>query len=61
MVSKLLLAAQRQEGLRQTILESLDEASLGALKYIINIVLENDLTRFTSVTRAVCTWLIYLS
>ncbi len=56
MVAKLLLAAQRQEGLRQTILESLDESSLGALKYIINVVLENDLTRFTSVTRAVSTW-----
>ncbi|QNK78476.1 DUF4132 domain-containing protein [Winogradskyella sp. PAMC22761] len=56
MVAKLLLAAQRQEGLRQTILEALDESSLGALKYMINIVLENDLTRFTSVTRAVSTW-----
>ncbi|AUC23534.1 hypothetical protein BTO15_16140 [Polaribacter sejongensis] len=56
MVGKLLLAAQRQEGLRQTILESLDEAGLGALKYMINIVLENDLTRFSSVTRAVSTW-----
>ncbi|MEJ4089194.1 DUF4132 domain-containing protein [Galbibacter orientalis] len=56
MVAKLLLAAQRQEGLRQTILESLDESSLGALKHIINVVLENDLTRFSSVTRAVSTW-----
>ncbi|MFB9053857.1 DUF5724 domain-containing protein [Formosa undariae] len=56
MVAKLLLAAQRQEGLRQTILESLDEAGLGALKYMINVVLENDLTRFSSVTRAVSTW-----
>ncbi|WP_434036210.1 DUF5724 domain-containing protein [Formosa sp. 4Alg 33] len=56
MVSKLLLAAQRQEGLRQTILESLDESGLSALKYMINVVLENDLTRFSSVTRAVSTW-----
>lgn len=56
MVAKLLLAAQRQEGLRQTILESLDTSGLGALKYIINVVLENDLTRFTSVTRAVSMW-----
>ena len=56
MVAKLLLAAQRQEGLRQTILESLDESGLGALKYIINVILENDLTRFSSVTRAVSTW-----
>ncbi len=56
LVAKLLLAAQRQEGLRQTILEALDHSSLGALKYIINVVLENDLTRFSSVTRAVSTW-----
>ncbi|QCE41810.1 DUF4132 domain-containing protein [Psychroserpens sp. NJDZ02] len=56
MVGKLLLAAQRQEGLRQTILESLDVSNLGALKYMITIVLENDLARFTSVNRAVCTW-----
>lgn len=56
MVAKLLLAAQRQEGLRQTILESLDESSLGALKYMMNVVVENDLTRFTSITRAVSTW-----
>ncbi|QDO94513.1 DUF4132 domain-containing protein [Formosa sediminum] len=56
MVAKLLLAAQRQEGLRQTILESLDEAGLGALKYMIKVVLDNDLTRFTSVTKAVSAW-----
>ncbi|WP_253256028.1 DUF5724 domain-containing protein [Formosa algae] len=56
MVAKLLLAAQRQEGLRQTILESLDESGLGALKYMISVVLENDLARFSSVNRAVSTW-----
>ena len=56
LVSKLLLAAQRQEGLRQTILESLDETSHGALKHIIGVILEHDLTRFSSVVRAVDTW-----
>ncbi|MEP5431827.1 MAG: DUF4132 domain-containing protein, partial [Flavobacteriaceae bacterium] len=56
MVGKLLLAAQRQEGLRQSILESMDEAGLQSLKYMINVVLENDLTRFSSVVRAVNTW-----
>ncbi|WP_179352088.1 DUF4132 domain-containing protein [Winogradskyella vidalii] len=56
MVGKLLLAAQRQEGLRQTILEALDESGLGALKYMISVVLENDLARFSSVNRAVSTW-----
>jgi len=56
LVGKLLLAAQRQEGLRQTILECLDETHIGALKYIINLVLDNDLMRFSSVVRAVDTW-----
>ncbi len=56
LVEKLLLAAQRQEGLRQTILECLDETSIGALRYLIDTVLEHDLSRFSSVVRAVDTW-----
>lgn len=56
LVESLLLAAQRQEGLRQTILETLDETSIGALRYLINTVLEHDLMRFSSVVRAVDTW-----
>lgn len=56
LVEKLLLSAQRQEGLRQTILEALDETSFGALKYMIKVILENKLTRFSSVVRAVDTW-----
>ncbi|WP_417444099.1 DUF5724 domain-containing protein [Joostella sp.] len=56
LVANLLLAAQRQEGLRQTILETLDETGLSALKYMIGVVLKNDLTRFSSVIRAVSMW-----
>ncbi|CAN0589197.1 unnamed protein product, partial [Ectocarpus sp. 12 AP-2014] len=56
LVESLLLAAQRQEGLRQTILETLDETSIGALRYLINSILEHDLMRFSSVVRAVDTW-----
>lgn len=55
-VGKLLLAAQRQEGLRQTILESLDETSMGALKYLMNLMVKENLVRFSSVVRAVDTW-----
>lgn len=55
-VEKLLLSAQRQEGLRQTILEALDETSLGAMKHMIHVVLEHKLTRFSAVVRAVDTW-----
>lgn len=56
LVEKLLLAAQRQEGLRQTILEALDETSIGALKFMIEVVLKHKLSRFSSVVRAVDVW-----
>ncbi len=55
-VGNLLLAAQRQEGLRQVILECLDETSEGALQYMIDLVLEHNLIRFSSVIRALDTW-----
>jgi len=56
LVEKLLLAAQRQEGLRQTILESLDEAGTEALQYMVNVIEKNKLTRFSSVVRSIGTW-----
>ncbi len=56
LVKKLLLAAQRQEGLRQTVLEALDETSIGALKYMIKVIIDNKLTRFSSVVRSVDVW-----
>ncbi len=56
LVEKLLLSAQRQEGLRQTVLEALDETSVGGLEYMINVIVENKLTRFSSVVRAIDTW-----
>lgn len=56
LVEKLLLAAQRQEGLRQTILESLDETNTQALQYMMKVIGENQLTRFSSVVRAIGTW-----
>ena len=56
LVEQLLLAAQRQEGLRQTILESLDETSIGALMHFTGVLLDYKLARFSSVVRAVDTW-----
>lgn len=55
-IEGLLLAAQRQEGLRQTILESLDETSIGALNHFIGLIQEHKLARFSAVVRAVDTW-----
>ena len=56
LVADLLLAAQRQEGLRQTVLESLDDTSVGALRHFIRVILDHDLARFSAVVRAVDTW-----
>ncbi|VTU00293.1 heat repeat-containing protein : Uncharacterized protein OS=Pseudanabaena biceps PCC 7429 GN=Pse7429DRAFT_3714 PE=4 SV=1: DUF4132 [Gemmataceae bacterium] len=52
----LLLAAQRQEGLRQTILEAVDEAHPGAFRRMVALVLDQNLVRFASVARAVGVW-----
>ncbi|MEL7160518.1 MAG: DUF4132 domain-containing protein, partial [Bacteroidota bacterium] len=56
LVEKLLLAAQRQEGLRQTILESVDETTVPAFRHFIGVIREHKLSRFSSVVRAVDTW-----
>ena len=56
LVEQLLLAAQLQEGLRQTILESLDGTSLASLQHFIGVILQHNLTRFSSVVRAVDVW-----
>jgi uncharacterized protein DUF5724/uncharacterized protein DUF4132 len=55
--SRLLLAAQRQEGLRQVILEAADEANLDAFAYILGIILDNKLLRFAAAIRAAGVWL----
>jgi hypothetical protein len=55
-VEKLLLSAQRQEGLRQTILECLDETSLGAMRRMVKLILDEKLARFSSVVRAIDVW-----
>ena len=55
-VGNLLLAAQRQEGLRQVILHCIDETSKGALQYMIDLVLEHNLIRFSSVVRSLDVW-----
>jgi hypothetical protein len=55
-VERLLLAAQRQEGLRQAILESVDETHPEAFRRMLRLILEHDLLRFSSVIRAVDVW-----
>lgn len=56
LAEKLLLAAQRQEGLRQVILETVDEASLEAFTRMLRLILKEDLLRFAATLRAACVW-----
>ena len=57
LVGKLLLAARLQEGLRQAICENADEGTKAAFLTILKVIEENNLIRFSSVKRAVATWL----
>lgn len=52
----LLLAARLQEGLRQSIAETMDGGTMEAFIYLFNILRTNDMQRFSSIKRAVGTW-----
>jgi hypothetical protein len=56
-LERVLLAAQRQEGLRQTILEAIDEAHPDCFDRMLEVIVREDLTRFAATVRAVCVWL----
>ena len=60
LVEKLLLAAQREEGLRQAILESADAARPEAFRRILRVILDNNLVRFSATVRALDVWLGYM-
>ncbi len=51
-IVKLLLAAQRQEGLRQAIVNNIKNANINAKILLLQVVLDNDLCRFASVLTA---------
>ena len=57
LLGKLLLAARLQEGLRQAICESADYGTKEAFLTILKVIADNNLIRFSSVKRAVGTWL----
>lgn len=56
-VERLLLAAQREEGLRQVILESADLAHPDAFSRMLRLIAEHNLARFAAVVRAAGVWL----
>lgn len=55
-VGDLLLAARLQEGVRQVIVENMDEGSREGFLYLLRLIIEHDLVRFSSVVRALDTW-----
>ena len=56
-MEKMLLAAQRREGLRQAILEAIDEAHPDAFRRMLKLILDENLIRFSATVRAVDVWL----
>lgn len=57
LVEKTLLAAQRQEGLRQIIVQNSATAHPDAFVRILRLIVDQDLIRFSSVARSVDVWL----
>ncbi|MCM1044090.1 MAG: DUF4132 domain-containing protein [Candidatus Gastranaerophilales bacterium] len=53
----LLVAARLQEGLRQAICESMDEGTKEAFMTLLRVIEEQDLIRYSSVKRAISTWI----
>lgn len=57
MICSLLLAARLQEGIRQAISETMDEGTIPAFRKLLTVIQDNNLIRFSSVQRAVSTWI----
>ncbi len=55
-IERLLVAAERQEGLRKVILETVDLAHPTAFRRMLGLIGEREMTRFSSVVRAVDVW-----
>jgi hypothetical protein len=55
-IGDLLVAARLQEGLRQSIVETMDEGTLEATTHLLNVILDNNLIRYSSVVRAIDVW-----
>ncbi len=57
MLADLLLAARLQEGVRQAITEGCSDGNFGAFQYLLRVIRDHDLMRFSSVKRAFATWI----
>ena len=59
MAADLLLAAKLQEGLRYTVLQCCSQGRMEAFRYMMRVIAENDLLRYTSTVQTVCGWLCF--
>ncbi|MBQ4486765.1 MAG: hypothetical protein II936_07145, partial [Oscillospiraceae bacterium] len=57
LLGKMLVAARLEEGLRQAICESMDMGTVDAFLTLLDVIKDNGLLRFSSVKRAMGTWL----
>ena len=56
-LGRFLLAARLQEGARQSVCETMDAGRPEAFLHLFSVIEENDLIRYSSVKRAVSTWI----
>lgn len=56
-LGRFLLAARLQEGARQAVCETMDAGRPEAFLHLFSVIEENDLIRYSSVKRAVSTWI----
>ena len=56
-LGKFLLAAKLQEGARQVVCETMDAGRPEAFLHLFTVIKDNDLIRYSSVKRAVSTWI----
>jgi len=56
-LGKFLLAARLQEGARQVVCETMDAGRPEAFLHLFSVIEDNDLIRYSSVKRAVATWI----
>ncbi|KZE51753.1 hypothetical protein AV540_12870 [Brevibacillus parabrevis] len=56
MLGELLKAARLQEGLRQSIVERMDEGTLAANLFMLKLIIEEGYIRYSSVVRALGVW-----
>ncbi|SDE48922.1 protein of unknown function [Paenibacillus sp. UNCCL117] len=56
MLGQMLVAARLQEGLRQSIVETMDEGTIEAFTALLKVIIDHDFIRYSSVIRSLDVW-----